>query len=90
MTMRREYRRMKVSAAESAELWERWKKGEGPCDWPGAGQRAYQYRRACEAKRRHQAASSATLDARFDDGGTRRDLKGHSCGSLCPSDRACA
>ena len=29
MTMRREYRRTKVSAAESAELWERWKKGEG-------------------------------------------------------------
>ena len=27
--MRREYRRTKVSAAESAELWERWKKGEG-------------------------------------------------------------
>jgi hypothetical protein len=24
--MRREYRRTKVSAAESAELWERWKK----------------------------------------------------------------
>ena len=29
MTMRRAYRRTKVSAAESAELWERWKKGEG-------------------------------------------------------------
>jgi IS30 family transposase len=29
MTMRREYRRTKVLAAESAELWERWKKGEG-------------------------------------------------------------
>jgi len=29
MTMRREYRRTKVSAAESAELWERWKKGKG-------------------------------------------------------------
>lgn len=29
MAMRREYRRTKVSAAESAELWERWKKGEG-------------------------------------------------------------
>jgi IS30 family transposase len=29
MAMRRKYRRTKVSAAESAELWERWKKGEG-------------------------------------------------------------
>lgn len=29
MTMRRAYRRTKVSGAESAELWERWKKGEG-------------------------------------------------------------
>lgn len=29
MGMRRKYRRTKVSAAESAELWERWKKGEG-------------------------------------------------------------
>ena len=29
MTMRREYRRTKISATESAELWERWKKGEG-------------------------------------------------------------
>lgn len=27
--MRRAYRRTKVSAAESAELWERWKRGEG-------------------------------------------------------------
>lgn len=27
--MRRTYRRTKVSAAESAELWERWKRGEG-------------------------------------------------------------
>lgn len=29
MAMRRIYRRTKVSAAESAELWERWKCGEG-------------------------------------------------------------
>jgi DNA-binding NarL/FixJ family response regulator len=29
MTMRREYRRTRISATESAELWERWKKGEG-------------------------------------------------------------
>ena len=29
MKMRREYRRTKISATESAELWERWKKGEG-------------------------------------------------------------
>jgi IS30 family transposase len=29
MAMRRKYRRTKVSAAESAELWKRWKKGEG-------------------------------------------------------------
>jgi len=29
MAMRRKYRRTKVSAAESAELWERWKKDEG-------------------------------------------------------------
>jgi DNA-binding CsgD family transcriptional regulator len=29
MAMRRKYRRTKLSAAESAELWERWKKGEG-------------------------------------------------------------
>jgi IS30 family transposase len=29
MAMRRKYRRTKVTAAESAELWERWKKGEG-------------------------------------------------------------
>ena len=29
MTMRREYRRTRISAAESAELWARWKKGEG-------------------------------------------------------------
>jgi IS30 family transposase len=27
--MRRKYRRTRVTAAESAELWERWKKGEG-------------------------------------------------------------
>ena len=29
MGMRRKYRRTKVGAAESAELWERWRKGEG-------------------------------------------------------------
>ena len=29
MAVRRTYRRTKVSAAESAELWERWKRGEG-------------------------------------------------------------
>lgn len=29
MAMRRKYRRTKVSAAESAELWGRWKRGEG-------------------------------------------------------------
>lgn len=29
MTMKRKYSRIRVSAAESAELWERWKKGEG-------------------------------------------------------------
>jgi hypothetical protein len=31
MVMRRKYCRTKVTAAESAELWERWKKGEGFC-----------------------------------------------------------
>jgi IS30 family transposase len=29
MAMKRKYRRTRVTAAESAELWERWKKGEG-------------------------------------------------------------
>jgi hypothetical protein len=29
MAMRRKYCRTRVTAAESAELWERWKKGEG-------------------------------------------------------------
>jgi IS30 family transposase len=29
MAMRRKYRRTRVTAAESAELWERWKRGEG-------------------------------------------------------------
>lgn len=29
MAVRRKYRRTKVSAAASADLWERWKKGEG-------------------------------------------------------------
>jgi IS30 family transposase len=29
MVMRRTYRRTRVTAVESAELWERWKKGEG-------------------------------------------------------------
>ena len=29
MVMRRKYRRTRVTAAESAELWERWKRGEG-------------------------------------------------------------
>jgi DNA-binding CsgD family transcriptional regulator len=29
MAMRRKYRRTRITAAESAELWERWKKGEG-------------------------------------------------------------
>ena len=29
MAMRRKYRRTWVTAAESAELWERWKRGEG-------------------------------------------------------------
>ena len=29
MGMKRKYRRTRVSAAESAELWERWKRGEG-------------------------------------------------------------
>ena len=29
MRMKRKYSRARVSAAESAELWERWKKGEG-------------------------------------------------------------
>lgn len=29
MAMRRRYRRTMISAAESAELWERWKRGEG-------------------------------------------------------------
>ena len=27
--MRRRYRRIGFTAAQSAELWERWKKGEG-------------------------------------------------------------
>jgi IS30 family transposase len=29
MAMKRKYRRTRVTAAESAELWERWKRGEG-------------------------------------------------------------
>ena len=29
MSMRRKYPRTMITAAESAELWERWKKGEG-------------------------------------------------------------
>lgn len=29
MAMRRKYRRTMITAAESAELWERWKRGEG-------------------------------------------------------------
>ena len=28
--MKRKYRRVGFTAAQSAELWERWKKGEGP------------------------------------------------------------
>lgn len=29
MAMRRKYRRTMITAAESAELWERWKRSEG-------------------------------------------------------------
>ena len=29
MGMRRKYHRVEFTAAQSAELWERWKKGEG-------------------------------------------------------------
>ncbi|RYG29141.1 MAG: IS30 family transposase, partial [Burkholderiales bacterium] len=29
MAMKRIYRRTRITAAESAELWERWKRGEG-------------------------------------------------------------
>lgn len=70
MAMKRMYSRTKITAAESADLWEHWKRGEGlHVIGQALGRGAYKRFRPSTSERRHQAASAATFDTRFDDGG---------------------
>ena len=85
--MRRRYRRVGLTAAQSAELWERWKKGEGlksigrVFDKPASRLRPHQ------AQRRDKTAAKTALAASADPFRARRNLQRSGRRPLAPHDR---
>ena len=78
------YHRVGFTAAQSAELWERWKKGEGLKSIGHFWQAFFLHFCAFEAERRDDAAGPAPIPSGADDGGTRRDISGHCGGPIGP------
>ena len=81
--MRRRYRRVGLTAAQSAELWERWKKGEG---LKSIG-RVFVHLRPHQAERRHKTAAKTALAASADPFRARRNLQRSGRRPLAPHDR---
>ena len=71
MGMKRAYYRIGFTAGQSAELWERWKKGRRPeGDWPRVWQAVVLHFQPPLRQRRDKTAISATISVGVDIGRT--------------------
>ena len=89
--MKRKYRRVGFTAAQSAELWERWKKGEG---LKSIG-RVFGKPSSCIFAHIRPSGGimppvAATIPSGADAGGARGDFSRPCCGSIGSLDGSCA
>ena len=83
MGMRRKYHRVGFSALQSAELWDRWKKGEGlHAIGRVLGKTAFLHFQSSKAQRRDKAAIAAAVPAGADIGRARGGLSRPCGGSI--------